>query len=96
MDQLPQWQAPREPGGDDSLMRALALIARVVVAVLLAVALTAATTKGCNMVSAPNSSHVLFGLLILAVSWAIAIAYITWLYIVIANWANRMKWEGPK
>ena len=30
------------------------------------------------MVSAPNSSHVLFGLLILAVSWAIAIAYITW------------------
>jgi hypothetical protein len=96
MDQLPQWQAPRQPGGDDSLMRALALIARVVVAVLLAVALTAATTKGCNMVSAPNSSHVLFGLLILGVSWAIAIAYITWLYIVIANWANRMKWEGPK
>lgn len=77
-------------------MRALALIARVVVAILLAVALTAATTKGCNMVSAPNSPRVLFGLLILAVSWAIAIAYITWLYIVIASWANRMKWEGPK
>jgi hypothetical protein len=77
-------------------MRALALMTRVVVAILLAVVLTAATTKGCNMVSAPNSSHVLFGLLILAVSWAIAIAYITWLYIVIASWANRMKWEGPK
>ena len=96
MDQLPQWQAPERSGGNDGLMKALALIARVVVAVLLAVALTAATTKGCNMVSAPNSSHVLFGLVILAVSWAIAIAYITWLYIVIANWANRMKWEGPK
>ena len=77
-------------------MKALALMARVVVAILLAVALTAATTKGCNMVSAPNSSHVLFGLLILAISWAIAIAYITWLYIAIAGWANRMKWEGPK
>ena len=96
MDQLPQWQAPQRPGGNDSLMHALALIARVVVAVLLAVALTAATTKGCNLVSAPNSSHVFFGLVILAVSWAIAIAYITWLYIVIANWANRAKWEGPK
>jgi hypothetical protein len=96
MDQLPQWQAPQRPGGNDSLMQALALIARVVVAVLLAVALTAATTKGCNLVSAPNSSHVFFGLVILAVSWAIAIAYITWLYIVIAKWANRAKWEGPK
>jgi hypothetical protein len=84
------------PRGNDSLMRALAMIGRVVVAVLLAVALTAATTKGCNMVSAPNSSHVFFGLVILAVSWAIAIAYITWLYIAIANWANRAKWEGPK
>ena len=77
-------------------MRALALIARLVVAVLLAAALTDATTKGCNLVSAPNSSHVFFGLLILAVSWAIAIAYITWLYIGIAKWANRAKWEGPK
>jgi len=77
-------------------MKALALIARVVVGGLLAVALTAATTKGCNMVSAPNSSHVFFGLVILAVSWAIAIAYITWLYIVIAGWANRAKWEGPR
>jgi len=96
MDQLPQRQAPRQPGGDDSLMKALALIARVVVGGLLAVALTAATTKGCNMVSAPNSSHVFFGLVILAVSWAIAIAYITWLYIVIAGWANRAKWEGPR
>ena len=96
MDQLPQWQAPQQPGGNDSLMHALALIARVVVAVLLAVALTAATTKGCNLVSAPNSSHVFFGLVILAVSWAIAIAYITWLYIGIAKWANRAKWEGPK
>jgi hypothetical protein len=96
MDQLPQWQAPERPRGNDSLMRALAMIARVVVAVLLAVALTAATTKGCNLVSAPNSSHVFFGLVILAVSWAIAIAYITWLYIAIANWANRAKWEGPK
>jgi hypothetical protein len=96
MDQLPQWQAPERPRGNDSLMRALAMIGRVVVAVLLAVALTAATTKGCNMVSAPNSSHVFFGLVILAVSWAIAIAYITWLYIAIANWANRAKWEGPK
>jgi hypothetical protein len=96
MDQLPQWQAPEQPGGNDILMRALALIARVVVAVLLAVALTAATTKGCNLVSAPNSSHVFFGLVILAVSWAIAIAYITWLYIGIAKWANRAKWEGPK
>jgi hypothetical protein len=89
MDQLPQWQAPEQPGGNDSLMRALALIARVVVAVVLAVALTAATTKGCNLVSAPNSSHVFFGLVILAVSWAIAIAYITWLYVGIATWANR-------
>jgi hypothetical protein len=96
MDQLPQWQAPQRPGGNDSLMQALALIARVVVAVLLAVALTAATTKGCNLVSAPNSSRVFFGLVILAVSWAIAIAYITWLYICIAKWANRAKWEGPK
>ncbi len=96
MDQLPQWQAPKRPRGNDSLMRALAMIGRVVVAVLLAVALTAATTKGCNMVSAPNSSHVFFGLVILAVSWAIAIAYTTWLYIAIANWANRAKWEGPK
>ena len=96
MDQLPQWQAPQRPGGNDSLMRALALIARVVVAVVLAVALTAATTKGCNLVSAPNSSHVFFGLVILAVSWAIAIAYITWLYIGIAKWTNRAKWEGPK
>jgi hypothetical protein len=89
----------RRPSGreeTDSLMHALALIARVVVAVLLAVALTAATTKGCNLVSAPNSSHVFFGLVILAVSWAIAIAYITWLYIGIAKWANRAKWEGPK
>lgn len=77
-------------------MKALALMARVVVAVLLAVALTAATTKGCNMVSAPNSPRVFFGLVILAVSWAVAIAYLTWLYIVIASWANRMKWEGPK
>jgi hypothetical protein len=77
-------------------MKALALMARVVVAVLFAVALTAATTKGCNMVSAPNSSRVLFGLVILGVSWAIAIAYVTWLYIVIASWANRMKWERPK
>jgi hypothetical protein len=77
-------------------MNALALMARVVVTILLAVALTAATTKGCNMVSAPDSSHVLVGLLILAVSWAIAIAYITWLYVAIASWANRMKWEGPK
>jgi hypothetical protein len=93
MDQLPQWQAPEQPGGNDSLMRALALIARVVV---VAVALTAATTKGCNLVSAPNSSHVFFGLVILAVSWAIAIAYITWLYVGIAKWANRAKWEGPK
>ena len=96
MDQLPQWRAPHRPRGNDSLMQALALIARVVVAVLLAVALTAATTKGCNLVSAPNSSHVFFGLVILAVSWAIAIAYITWLYIGIAKWANRAKWEGPK
>lgn len=96
MDQLPQWQAPEQPGGNDILMGALALIARVVVAVLLAVALTAATTKGCNLVSAPNSSHVFFGLVILAVSWAIAIAYITWLYIGIAKWTNRAKWEGPK
>jgi hypothetical protein len=96
MDQLPQRQALRQPRGDDSLMKALGLIARVVVGGLLAVALTAATTKGCNMVSAPNSSHVFFGLVILAVSWAIAIAYITWLYIVIAGWANRPKWEGPK
>ena len=96
MEQLPQWQASRQPEREDNLMRALALIARVVVAVLLAVALTAATTKGCNLVSAPNSSHVFFGLVILAVSWAIAIAYITWLYIGIANWANRAKWEGPK
>jgi hypothetical protein len=96
MDQLPQWQAPEQPGGNDILMRALALITRVVVAVLLAVALTAATTKGCNLVSAPNSSHVFFGLVILAVSWAIAIAHITWLYIGIAKWANRAKWEGPK
>jgi hypothetical protein len=96
MDQLPQWRAPQRPRGNDSLMQALALIARVVVAVLLAVALTAATTKGCNLVSAPNSSHVFFGLVILAVSWAIAIAYITWLYIGIAKWANRAKWEGPK
>jgi hypothetical protein len=96
MDQLPQWQAPQRPGGNDSLMHALALIARVVVAVLLAVALTAATTKGCNLVSAPKSSRVFFGLVILAVSWAIAIAYITWLYIGIAKWANRAKWEGPK
>ena len=96
MDQLPQWQVPERPGWNDSLMQALALIARVVVAVLLAVALTAATTKGCNLVSAPNSSHVFFGLVILAVSWAIAIAYITWLYIGIAKWANRAKWEGPK
>ncbi len=77
-------------------MKALGLMARVVVAVLLAVALTAATTKGCNLVSAPNSSRVLLGLVILAVSWAIAIAYITWLYIVIASWANRMKWERLK
>jgi hypothetical protein len=77
-------------------MKALALIARVVVTVLLAVALTAATTKGCNMVSAANSSRVMLGLIILAVSWAIAIAYATWLYIMIASWANRMKWEGPK
>jgi hypothetical protein len=77
-------------------MRALALMARVVVAVLFAVALTAATTKGCNMVSAPNSSRVLLGLVILAVSWAIAIAYVTWLYIAIATWGNRMKWERPK
>ncbi len=96
MNQLPQWQAPEQPGGADSLMRALALIARLVVVVLLAVALMAATTKGCNLVSAPNSSHVFFGLVILAVSWAIAIAYITWLYIGIAKWANRAKWEGPK
>jgi hypothetical protein len=96
MDQVPQWQTPERPRGNDSVMRALAMIARVVVAVLLAVALTAATTKGCNLVSAPNSSHVFFGLVILAVSWAIAIAYITWLYIAIANWANRAKWEGPK
>ena len=77
-------------------MKALALIARVAVTVLLAVALTAATTKGCNMVSAANSSRVMLGLIILAVSWAIAIAYVTWLYIMIASWANRMKWEGPK
>jgi hypothetical protein len=77
-------------------MKALALIARVAVTVLLAVALTAATTKGCNMVSAANSSRVMLGLIILAVSWAIAIAYVTWLYIGIASWANRMKWEGPK
>jgi hypothetical protein len=77
-------------------MKALALMVRVVVTVLLAVALTAATTKGCNMVSAANSSRVLFGLVILAVSWAIAIAYITWLYIAIARWANRMKWERPE
>ncbi len=96
MEQLPQWQAPRQPAGENNLMRALALITRVVVAVLLAVALTAATTKGCNLVSAPNSSHVFFGLVILAISWAIAIAYITWLYIAIANWANQAKWEGPK
>jgi hypothetical protein len=96
MDLLPQRQAHGRPGGDDSLMKALALIARVVVAVVLAVALTAATTKGCNLVSAPNSSRVFFGLVILAVSWAIAIAYITWLYLGIANWANRAKWEGPK
>jgi hypothetical protein len=96
MDLLPQRQASERPGGNDSVMTALALIARVVVAVLLAVALTAATTKGCNLVSAPNSSHVFFGLVILAVSWAIAIAYITWLYIGIAKWANRAKWEGPK
>ena len=39
---------------------------------------------------------VLLGLGILAVSWAMAIAYITWLYIGIAKWANRAKWEGPK
>jgi hypothetical protein len=39
---------------------------------------------------------VFFGLVILAVSWAIAIAYITWLYVGIAKWANRAKWEGPK
>lgn len=96
MDQLPQWHAPEQLGRNDSLMRALALIARVVVAVLLAVALTAATTKGCNLVSAPNSSHVFFGLAILAVSWAIAIAYVTWLYVGIVNWANRAKWERPK
>jgi hypothetical protein len=96
MDLLPQRQASARPGGNDSVMTALALIARVVVAVLLAVALTAATTKGCNLVSAPNSSHVFWGLVILAVSWAIAIAYITWLYIGIAKWANRAKWEGPK
>ena len=96
MNQLPQRPAPRQPEGENGLMRGLALIARAVVAVVLAVALTAATTTGCNMVSAPNSSHVLFGLVILAVSWAIAIAYIAWLYVVIASWANRPKWEGPK
>ena len=77
-------------------MRALALTARVVLAVLLAVALTAATTKGCNLVSTPNSSRVMLGLAIVAISWAIAIAYLAWLYIVIASWVNPMKWERPK
>jgi predicted tellurium resistance membrane protein TerC len=36
------------------------------------------------------------GLAIVAISWAIAIAYLAWLYIVIASWVNRMKWERPK